>query len=161
MIGGSISIPASSNDGISKAVNGFADGHAIDIQLYRNSQTYKLNKVVVGGTDLFEKNGSLFAKVSVIGLPEIQIVVEKDQLKCYPNPFNDQLNIEIKIFDPKNLEVSIYDLSGKFIRNLYNGKAAKVQQFVWDGTNGNGAKVVSGTYILKANEMIEKIVLKE
>ena len=47
------------------------------------------------------------------------------------------------------------------MRNLYKGKAEKWEKLVWDGKNGNGAKVVPGTYVLKANEQIEKIILRK
>jgi len=161
MASGNISIPASCNDGMAKNVNGFTSGHPIGIQVFRGKRSYKTEKVVLQGTDSFEKNGSLFVKVIASDLPTVQISNGSDQMKCYPNPFSDQLTIEIQLFEPRKLDVKIYDLTGKLIRSLFSGKAGKSETLFWDGTNGNGAKVISGTYILKANEMIEKIALKK
>jgi hypothetical protein len=158
---GCISIPASCNDEAPDKVNGFTEGHPVTLQLYRENQTYLLNQTKLGGTESFEKNGSLFVKVTASDLPTNQINAAYDQLRCYPNPFADQMTIEIRLTEPKNLEVNIYNLSGKLIRNLYKGQAGRSESLIWDGNNGNGAKVISGTYLLKANGMTEKIVFKK
>jgi len=156
-----ISIPASSNEEQAGLVNGFTVGHPVTLQLYRENHTYPLTPVKVSGSEAFEKNGSLFLKVTASDLPAAKINVWSDQMSCYPNPFSDQLTIVIRLTEPKNLEVKIYDLSGKLVRSLFNGDAGTSETVVWDGTNGNGAKMGSGTYILKANEMVEKVALKK
>jgi hypothetical protein len=161
LFSGSISIAASFNDGLSGYLNGFTEGHPVTLQLYRYNQTYSLNPAKVSGTEAFEKNGSLFVKISASDFSTKPIEDGSDQVKCYPNPFSDQLTIEIRLAEPKELEVAIYDLAGKLIRSLFNGNAGTSETLVWDGTNGNGVKLGSGTYILKANEMIEKIALKK
>jgi len=161
LISGNISIPASFNDEVSGKVNGFTVGHPVTLQLYRENQTYPLTPSKVGGSESFEKNGSLFLKVTASDLPAAKISTGADQVKCYPNPFADQLTIEIRLTEPKKLEVSIYDLNGKLVRSLFNGEAGTSETMVWDGTNGNGAKMGSGTYLLKANGMIEKVALKK
>jgi hypothetical protein len=161
LLAGSISIPASSLEDNAKSVNGFTTGHTVELQVYRVKKSYKLDKVVLQGTDSFEKNGSLFVKVSAANLPTVQAASELDQLTCYPNPFSDQLTIEIQLNEPKKLEVNIYDMSGRLIRNLFKGKAGITESLVWDGRNGNGNHLFSGTYLVKANNMIEKIVLKK
>ena len=161
LISGNISIPASANDELNETVNGFISSHPVELQLYRGNHAFKLNLAKLSGNELFEKNGSFFVKVTASDLPAIQIENGADQIKCFPNPFSDQLTIEIRLTEPKNLEVKVYDLSGKLVRNLFNGDAGTSELMVWDGTNGNGAKMGSGTYILKANEMVEKVVLKK
>jgi uncharacterized protein (TIGR02145 family) len=161
LLTGSISIPASFNDEVTGKVNGFTVGHPVTLQLYRENQTYPLTPAKVGGSDAFEKNGSLFLRVTASDLPAAKISVGADQVKCYPNPFADQLTIEIRLTEPKKLEVSIYDLNGKLVRSLFKGDAGTSETLIWDGTNGNGAKMGSGTYILKANGMIEKVALKK
>ena len=78
-------------------------------------KTYPLVPTKVGGTESFEKNGSIFVTVTASGLPSAQINQGSDHLKCFPNPFSDELTIEIRFQDPKELEVSVYDLNGKLI----------------------------------------------
>ena len=161
ILSGNISIPASSNEEQASLVNGFTAGHRVTLQLFRENQVYPLAPAKVSGSEAFEKNGSLFAKVTASGLAAGPLTDGKDRIKCYPNPFRDELTIEIRLTEPKRLEVNVYDLSGKLVRNLFKGEAGQSQSLVWDGTNGSGAKMGSGTYILKANEMIEKVALKK
>jgi hypothetical protein len=161
LINGNISIPASSNDEITGKVNGFTVDHPVTLQLYRENQVYPLAPAKVSGSEAFEKNGSLFLRVTAGDLPAAKIGAGADQVKCYPNPFVDQLTIEIRLTQPKELEVSIYDLNGKLVRSLFKGDAGTSETLFWDGTNGNGAKMGSGTYILKANGMIEKVAVKK
>jgi len=160
LLSGNISIPASCNEEQASLVNGFTVGHPVTLQLFRENQTYPLSPAKVGGSEAFEKNGSLFLKVTANDLPAAKINAASDQIKCYPNPFSDWITIEIRLAEPKKLDVSIYDLSGKLIRNLYKGQAGTSEHMFWDGKSGTGTKVISGTYLLKANGMIEKIVLK-
>jgi flagellar hook assembly protein FlgD len=117
--------------------------------------------VILQGTDAFEKNGSLLVKVAAGGLSAGPLTDGKDHIKCFPNPFSEQLTIEIQLAVPKKLEVNIYDLNGRLIRNLFKGEAGQWENLTWDGTNGQGTKVISGTYLLKANEMIEKVAVKK
>jgi flagellar hook assembly protein FlgD len=100
-------------------------------------------------------------KVTANDLPVAKINVGADQVKFYPNPFTDRLTIEISLTEPKNLEVKIYDLSGKLVRSLCNRKAGTSETLFWDGTNSQGTKVITGIYLLKTNEMIEKIAVKK
>ena len=41
-------------------------------------------------------------------------------LYCYPNPFYDITYIDVKINERTNLRATVYDLSGKLVRELYN-----------------------------------------
>jgi len=47
-------------------------------------------------------------------------VIDEELLKVYPNPFNDQINIEIESTKEQYVEVIIYDILGKMVqqRNL-------------------------------------------
>lgn len=82
-------------------------------------------------------------------------------VKCYPNPFSNQLTIEIDISTIQNLDVKIYDVSGRLIRNLYheNGMINR-QIMVWDGKNDRGMKMATGNYYLKVNNTVKKVILK-
>ncbi|HRE42243.1 MAG TPA: T9SS type A sorting domain-containing protein [Ignavibacteria bacterium] len=51
----------------------------------------------------------------------------------FPNPFNPVTNISFSLNEPGNVEVSIYDITGKRIANLYNGYLNSGQQsFRWN-----------------------------
>ena len=160
LMDGSISIAASADDGLEEFLNGFVVGHRVNVKLYRDGQTYPLSLTKLDGQDVFGKNASLFAQVSMVGATGIKDFDNEISFRCYPNPFSEQVTIEIQSASSEKLEVNIYDMDGKLVRKLYKGPAGKAEKLIWDGKNGNGARVVPGTYILKANERIEKIVFR-
>ncbi len=160
MKSGSISIPASANEGSGTSLNGFTIGNAIGLQLYRGNQSYNLEMVTLAGSESFEKNGSVFLKVSANDLPVIQIDNGPNQFRCYPNPFKDELTVEIRNAKETNVEVSVYNLLGQKIKNLYKGSNKGELMLKWNGTNGSGHKVVPGVYLVKMNGQAIKIVYK-
>lgn len=68
----------------------------------------------------------------------------------YPNPFNSSTIIPITLFREAEVEVEIFDLTGRKIRSLVNGKmAAGTQRIVWEGDNDAGKPVASGMYFYR------------
>ncbi|MDQ1317919.1 MAG: hypothetical protein QG588_1574, partial [Candidatus Poribacteria bacterium] len=70
----------------------------------------------------------------------------------YPNPFNPETWIPFVLSDNANVEIAIYDISGKLIRKInlgYKPAGTYISQekaVYWDGKNENGEKVTSGIY---------------
>jgi hypothetical protein len=157
---GSISIPTSANEGNSTSINGFSTGNAIGLQLYRGNQFYKLDAETLAGSQSFEKNESVFIKVSASGLPIVQTDNGPDQFRCYPNPFKDELTIEIRNSEETVIEVAIYNLLGQKIKNLYKGSNKGELMLKWTGTNDSGHKVAQGVYLCKMNGQATKVVYK-
>lgn len=47
--------------------------------------------------------------------------------------------------------VSVYDVSGRQIRSIAHGQYGDgIERATWDGRDGNGARVASGVYFLRA-----------
>ncbi|MFH0758661.1 MAG: T9SS type A sorting domain-containing protein, partial [Bacteroidota bacterium] len=46
-----------------------------------------------------------------------------ETLYCYPNPFNDVTYIDVEVNSQTGLRAYVYDLTGKLVRELYNGVA--------------------------------------
>jgi len=157
---GSISIPASANEGSGNLVNGFSIGNQISLKLYRGNQSYDLALEMLLGTQSFEKNGSVFLKVSANDLPVVQLDNEPDQFRCYPNPFKDELTVEIRKAKESNVEVAVYNLLGQKIKNLYKGSNKGELMLKWNGANDSGHKVVIGIYLVKMNGQAIKVVYK-
>ena len=66
----------------------------------------------------------------------------------YPNPFNPNTNIRFDL--PKNTKVQIivYDILGRLIKNIINkNQNAGFKSVQWDGKNNFGRKVPSGVYL--------------
>jgi len=70
--------------------------------------------------------------------------------KVYPNPFSRQLVISYDIPKSSNVSLRIYDVSGRVVRTLINGKkAANYHSTKWDAKGDGGKSVGYGVYFLR------------
>ncbi len=68
----------------------------------------------------------------------------------YPNPFNPTTTIELGLTESSFVSLTIYDVTGKRIKNLINKETeAGYYSIVWDGKDERGKSVESGVYIYK------------
>ena len=68
----------------------------------------------------------------------------------YPNPFNPRTVINYELSAISNVELTIYDLSGRKIRQWSNqNQAAGTYELTWNGKDQNGNPVSSGVYIYR------------
>ena len=78
----------------------------------------------------------------------------------FPNPFNGQTAIKIAMPEPDNIKVKIFDVLGKQIRVLQDGKMEAGYHILnWDGLNNDGSHVSSGLYfyqVQKGSSIISK-----
>jgi len=66
----------------------------------------------------------------------------------YPNPFNPITQIKYDLPEPAFVEIKIYDLMGKLVRNLLNtSKDTGYHKIIWNATNNSGESVSAGMYI--------------
>ncbi len=66
------------------------------------------------------------------------------------NPFNPITNIELISKRELSGKISIYDLKGNLINQIFNVRLViGKNQFIWNGNNDMGTEVSSGIYILK------------
>ena len=65
----------------------------------------------------------------------------------YPNPFSKTTNIEYTLHQSTHVTVSIYDAQGKRLKTLtHSFQNAGPQTVTWDGRDGQGHELPSGTY---------------
>ncbi len=74
-----------------------------------------------------------------------------DTVSVYPNPFKENLNIEVQINELSELkDLSVYDLKGsliyKFDKNTINSGSRKT--IFWNGQTQNGTVLKPGVYLL-------------
>ncbi|MFH1213851.1 MAG: T9SS type A sorting domain-containing protein, partial [Candidatus Neomarinimicrobiota bacterium] len=84
--------------------------------------------------------------------PEVvSILPDKYQLKPnYPNPFNPTTNISFALPEASNVQISIYDLTGREIwRSTKTSYTAGNYTITWNGVDQSGANVVSGIYLVR------------
>jgi hypothetical protein len=71
----------------------------------------------------------------------------------YPNPFNPTTTIEYNIAEDSEINLSIYNVAGRFVRTLAEGfKEAGSYRVTWHGCDQRGRKVSSGVYFYRIND---------
>jgi len=81
--------------------------------------------------------------------------------KSYPNPFNDSTTIPIMLTQTQNIQLSVYDLRGDLVKNLYSGAMPMgLNEIRWNGTNNFGITVAAGTYYYQIFTNSTKVVSK-
>ena len=160
LMAGSISIPASANDELGESINGFTSGHPVELQLYRGTQIYKVKLEKLGGSELFEKNESLFVQANTSKLTTIQIADNSAQFRCFPNPFTHEITIEVQNLSQAEITVEIYNMAGQRIKNLFKGTSSGHLVLKWNGTNDSGQQVALGVYLCKVNGQSKQVVFE-
>ena len=75
----------------------------------------------------------------------------------YPNPFNPGTVIEYTLPEAVVVNLSIYDIQGKWIVTLENGlRSSGLNSSTWDGRDAGGNAVSTGVYFyrLKAGDQL-------
>ena len=68
----------------------------------------------------------------------------------YPNPFNPQTYITYYLSESTIVNITIFDMLGRAVKNLYNGRQnAGSYHVFWNGTDESGNKAPTGTYIIR------------
>jgi hypothetical protein len=108
--------------------------------------------------------GDLHQAFALVSLDDrIRIPDQTRLLQNYPNPFNPETWLPFELSQDTEVIVSIYDVQGKWVRQLQlgmmmAGKYAGADRAVhWDGKTDSGEMVASGTYFyqLQAGDYTE------
>ena len=76
---------------------------------------------------------------------------------AHPNPFNNSISISFEMPNSENVNLSIFDMSGRNVRKMNLGVLSNgVHKVLWDGKNNLGNELSSGIYmtILEVGEKI-------
>jgi hypothetical protein len=122
----------------------------------------------------FMANPEIQPMLDSIGFkPDFSGVNEKKELPDqfvlegnYPNPFNPSTTIKFSLPSRQKVELKIFDVLGRNIRNLFSGELNRgSHQINWNGKDGFGVSSASGIYIytLKSNgkTLTGKMVLEK
>jgi len=110
----------------------------------------------------YESEGSrtLLFQTEPVTTPAMPLALEQN----VPNPFNPVTEVRYYLPEALDVRLEVYDISGRLIKLLANGKQPKGWQVArWEGTDGGGSPVASGVYFyrLRAGKEIvsKKMVL--
>ena len=68
----------------------------------------------------------------------------------YPNPFNQETRMDFDLAKPSDVRVSVYDASGRRIRELCNLRfAAGAHSLPWVAVDENGKSLPTGVYLVR------------
>lgn len=100
-----------------------------------------------------------------VGISEKPVDNIGSSLSVWPNPATDKVEISFSTGQSGNVQLAVYDLQGRLVRELTNQTInAGRQQVVWDLTNQSGQRVGAGIYIARLSDAKEtrslKIVVK-
>jgi Leucine-rich repeat (LRR) protein len=154
-----ISLIASAADGTGDKANGFRNGGDIILKLYRNGKEYSMSLQPANNSSLrFVKNGTVIATTNTDFTTGIETQENETNVNCYPNPFYENINIEINLQKEEILSVEIFDLYSRKIQQLYNSRANGNIKLQWDGNDERGNKVATGVYLLRVNKTWKKVM---
>ncbi len=83
-------------------------------------------------------------------------------LRAFPNPFNSSITLHLASDRSEATRMTIYDLTGRQIRNWNEPRLSGRVEIVWDGQDYMGEEVPTGIYIVQVEymEMDTKIMTK-
>jgi|GEM_PF-6358232 len=97
----------------------------------------------------------------ITSLNEEALSYEYKLYQNYPNPFNPATQIKFSLAEKCNVELNIYDVRGRLIRNLFKGELEAGHHHVeWNGTNNLGHNVASGIYFYQLKTEKYNVVKK-
>lgn len=67
----------------------------------------------------------------------------------YPNPFKSNTTIKLNEKIDKTINIRIFDLQGKLVKDLKNEISANRNDIFWDGKNNVGNELINGVYIIR------------
>lgn len=91
-----------------------------------------------------------------------------DRLLIYPNPMSKDGQITFMMSEAAELNIAIYSMRGKKIRNIKTTGKEGFNSVYWDGRDDQGSVLANNTYFVKVkaqapggktNELIEKVVI--
>jgi hypothetical protein len=137
----------------------YYDGHYLDNWGYLETNVPGFAQPCIGKVyspqeDVFISKGryKIYASrfyLTMVNTEEDEIIYPElfMALSVYPNPFNDQAKIALKLIESAVISVSMYDITGRNVSDIYNGFASKgINRF-----SVRGDFLSSGVYFVTAS----------
>jgi len=103
------------------------------------------------GDSLWSDTNAFFISHTATSVDENTVIPNNFlTLENYPNPFNPATTISFDLPKDGNVNLKIYDVTGRLVRVLVQEhKLAGAHTILWDGLDDAGQKVASGVYIYR------------
>jgi hypothetical protein len=112
-----------------------------------NTYFYWLESVNMDGTNEMFGPISVYFSMNQPETPIITIPTATALLPAYPNPFNPNTTLSIRLETGAQANLNVFNVKGELIKHIFNGVlTAGTYRWNWDGTDLNGKSVGSGVY---------------
>jgi hypothetical protein len=162
----SVSIAASAKD--NQGMAGFAEGNPIMLKLWNSKQNTELilDPEIVKGTATFAKHETTVASLEKYATTGLEGISGNGltEINCYPNPFSDEITVEIKLAKDSEVQVEVLNQLGQRVKFLQTEKMLNsgVHRLMWDGKYAENQQVSTGIYhlriIVEDSILIRKLV---
>lgn len=89
------------------------------------------------------------------------IIALQPSLVCYPNPFQNNLELSYSLKEPSELAFDIYNLKGQKVRSIKLGtKYTGTGSFTWDTKDDKGLDCPAGVYLVRMQAGKRTIISK-
>jgi hypothetical protein len=79
---------------------------------------------------------------------------------AWPNPFNPSTTVSVEGTGRERVSVVIYDVAGRRVRELWDGRLDASRSLAWDGRSDAATLVSSGTYFVRVTTPSQTRTLK-
>lgn len=115
---------------------------------------------ITGGEWLFGRAEAENAQAPVQALLQRDFTI----IGSSSNPASEAFSLSVFSTGPQHCSISVFDLSGRVVRNFGIDLNPGENEIVWDCRGGDGSEVPSGTYLIRVddeygNEIIKKIAV--
>ena len=127
----------------------------LELIMRSTSDSWTINKTYIYSTGV---------PVTLVQKSDLDKPINFQLNQNYPNPFNPFTTIEYQIPRSGKVQLKIYDITGRLIKNIerYHDSAGNYS-LRWDGTNDHGMSVSSGSYfyqmIINGAEKARRMIL--
>lgn len=79
--------------------------------------------------------------------------VNSPSISVFPNPFKERLNIRYQATDRNRINLKLYDVAGRLVKQINYLNNKQSNQVFWDGVDENGRAVTQGIYFLQIEDV--------
>ena len=108
---------------------------------------------------------SIISIIAQVAENPITIASEYILYPAYPNPFNPTTNFKLNIYEDAQVNLRIYNVTGKLVNILVNSHLNRgVYTYTWNGTDSHGVQIASGVYFVhmiigNSTSKLQKVLL--
>jgi hypothetical protein len=125
----------------------FSPGLISGDQIIIEYEYSKDRDLLVSNWDYSKGNYLFYNQTNPTNVLKISEKNKENVVTVFPNPFNNTCKLNIYSEQVNDLEITIFDISGRIVKNLINNEILPGNsQFTWDTVDNKGNPVATGTY---------------